>query len=93
MLRDSKSTVSVIALLASLFSAPVCAQQVAAASPNSPENVETVVVTGSRVITDIANSPTPVTAVSCRSAADHNPDKFFGRPEQAADFPEQLVEP
>src|SRR5215469_12857205 len=31
MLRDSKSTVSVIALLASLFSAPVCAQTVSAA--------------------------------------------------------------
>src|SRR5436190_2434924 len=30
MLRDSKSTVSVIALLASLFSAPVCAQQASA---------------------------------------------------------------
>ena len=59
MLRDSKSTVSVLALLASLFSAPVCAQQVAQAG-----SVESVTVTGSRVISDIANSPTPVTAVT-----------------------------
>ncbi|MBA2588876.1 MAG: TonB-dependent receptor plug domain-containing protein, partial [Alphaproteobacteria bacterium] len=65
MLRDSKSTVSVIALLTSLFSAPVCAQQVAAAAPgNTPESVESIVVTGSRVITDVANSPTPLTVVS-----------------------------
>jgi iron complex outermembrane receptor protein len=65
MLHDSKSTVSVIALLASLFSAPVCAQTVAAAaSGNNPESVESVIVTGSRVITDVANSPTPLTVVS-----------------------------
>src|SRR4051812_1177804 len=65
MLRDSKSTVSVLALLASLFSAPVCAQaQPAPARGQAPESTETVVVTGSRVISDIANSPTPITAVS-----------------------------
>jgi iron complex outermembrane receptor protein len=63
MLRDSKSTVSVIALLAGLFSAPVCAQT-APGSSGAPEGVETVVVTGSRVISDVANSPTPITAVS-----------------------------
>jgi outer membrane receptor protein involved in Fe transport len=59
MLRDSKSTVSVIALLTSLFSYPACAQQVAQAG-----SVESVTVTGSRVISDIANSPTPITAVN-----------------------------
>jgi iron complex outermembrane recepter protein len=69
MLRDSKTTVSVIALLASLFSAPVCAQTVSAASSASAQgtqtgSVESVVVTGSRVISDVANSPTPITAVS-----------------------------
>jgi outer membrane receptor protein involved in Fe transport len=57
MLRDSKSTVSVVALLAGLF----CAQQ---ASAQQEGSVESVVVTGSRVISDIANSPTPITAVS-----------------------------
>ncbi len=69
MLYDSKTSVSVIALLASLFSAPVCAQTVSAASSASAQgtqtgSVETVVVTGSRVISDTANSPTPITAVS-----------------------------
>jgi iron complex outermembrane recepter protein len=66
MLRDSKSTVSVLALLASLFSAPVCAQAQPAPARGqaTPESTETVVVTGSRVISDIANSPTPITAVS-----------------------------
>jgi iron complex outermembrane receptor protein len=76
MLRDSKSSVSILALLASLFSAPVCAQTVsavaavdgqaaqAAAAGTQPASVENITVTGSRVITDIANSPTPITAVS-----------------------------
>jgi len=64
MLRDSKSSVSVLALLASLFSAPVCAQQVAQAGGAQAGSVETVTVTGSRVISDIANSPTPITAIS-----------------------------
>ncbi len=65
MLRDSKSTVSVIALLAGLFSVPVCAQaQSAGAGQGTPESTESVVVTGSRVISDAANSPTPITAVS-----------------------------
>ena len=64
MLRDSKSTVSVIALLASLFSVPVCAQQASAQAGGTQETTETVTVTGSRVISDIANSPTPITAVS-----------------------------
>ena len=63
MLRDQKSTVSVLALLASLFSTSVCVQSASAQA--APEgSVETVTVTGSRVITDIANSPTPITAVS-----------------------------
>jgi outer membrane receptor protein involved in Fe transport len=67
MLRDSKSTVSVLALLASLFSAPVCAQAQPAAAGGgqaTPESTESVVVTGSRVISDAVNSPTPITAVS-----------------------------
>src|SRR5258706_14615370 len=65
MLRDSKSTVSVLALLASLFSAPVCAQQASAQAAGAQGgSVESVTVTGSRVISDIANSPTPITAVS-----------------------------
>jgi outer membrane receptor protein involved in Fe transport len=65
MLRDSKSTVSVIALLAGLFSYPACAQQASAQAGGTQEGtVETVVVTGSRVISDAANSPTPITAVS-----------------------------
>ena len=68
MLRDSKTTVSVIALLAGLFSAPVCAQaqpaQAGGGGQGASESVETVTVTGSRVISDIANSPTPITAVS-----------------------------
>src|SRR6202000_2877052 len=60
MLRDSKSTVSVIALLASVCSWPACAQTPPAEGPQAPE---TVVVTGSRVISDAANSPTPLTVV------------------------------
>jgi outer membrane receptor protein involved in Fe transport len=64
MLRDSKSTVSVIALLASLFSYPACAQPAAAGGGQEGGSVETVTVTGSRVISDIANSPTPITAVT-----------------------------
>ena len=63
MLRDSKTSVSVIALLASLFSYPACAQQASAQAGGTQEATETVTVTGSRVISDIANSPTPVTAV------------------------------
>src|SRR5436190_3561188 len=47
MLHDSKSTVSVIALLASLFSVPVCVQQASAQAGAAPEGpVETVTVTG-----------------------------------------------
>jgi iron complex outermembrane receptor protein len=65
MLRDSKSTVSVIALLAGLFSTPVCAQTAGSGGQDAQNSsVESVVVTGSRVISDVANSPTPITAVS-----------------------------
>src|SRR5258706_15417113 len=66
MLRDSKSTVSVLALLASLFSYPACAQPASGqvAQGTQGGSVESVTVTGSRVISDIANSPTPITAVS-----------------------------
>jgi iron complex outermembrane receptor protein len=68
MLRDPKSTVSVIALLASLFSYPACAQTAPGSSGEGQgaqnSGVESVVVTGSRVISDVANSPTPLTVVS-----------------------------
>ncbi|HKU63517.1 MAG TPA: TonB-dependent receptor [Rhizomicrobium sp.] len=65
MLRDSKSTVSVLALIVSFFSYPVCAQPAGAGGPGGQEGpVETITVTGSRVISDVANSPTPITAVS-----------------------------
>jgi iron complex outermembrane recepter protein len=80
MLRDSKSTVSVIALLASLFSWPACAQNASASAgesqgtqATSAEPVEAVVVTGSRVITNIANSPTPLTTVSTDQIAQMDP--------------------
>src|ERR1700748_2107459 len=57
MLANSKTSVSVIALLAGLSSSPAWAQ---GASPGT----ETVVVTGSRTISNIANSPTPLTTVT-----------------------------
>jgi outer membrane receptor protein involved in Fe transport len=57
MLANSKSTVSLIALLASLSSWPAYAQ-------SATGSTETIVVTGSRVITNIANSPTPLTTLS-----------------------------
>src|SRR3954467_4609303 len=57
MLSNSHSTVSLIALLASLSSWPAYAQ-------SASESTETVVVTGPRVITNIANSPTPLTTLS-----------------------------
>src|SRR5271154_4117666 len=44
MLRDSKTSVSVIALLASLFSAPVCAQTVSAASSAGGQDTQTASV-------------------------------------------------
>ena len=87
-----------IALLASLFSAPVCAQTVSAAvdgqagqaaAAGTPESVETITVTGSRVISDVANSPTPMTVVSTDQLLTTTPTDHRGRLEQAADFPEQ----
>ncbi len=57
MLANSKTTVSLIALCASLASLPAHAQKAA-------EQTESIVVTGSRVITNIANSPTPLTTLS-----------------------------
>jgi iron complex outermembrane receptor protein len=65
-----KNSVSVLALLlgSGLFGLTPVHAQPAGAAPSGPAQgglgVETVVVTGSRVITDIANSPTPITAVS-----------------------------
>ena len=85
MLRDSKTSVSVIALLASLFSAPVCAQTVTAAvdgqagqaaAAGTQQSVETITVTGSRVISDIANSPTPMTAVSAEQLLTTTPSNL-----------------
>lgn len=67
MLRYSKTTMSVIALLAGQLSYPVFAQEVAAGNAGqapTAEPVDTVVVTGSRVITNAASSPTPLTVVS-----------------------------
>ncbi|HKU54755.1 MAG TPA: TonB-dependent receptor [Rhizomicrobium sp.] len=75
MLRDSKSTVSVIALLAGLFSYPACAQP-ASAGGGQEASVETVTVTGSRVISDIANSPTPITAVSAQQLLTTTPSNI-----------------
>jgi iron complex outermembrane recepter protein len=66
MLANSKTGVSVIALLAGLASSPVWAQ---GASPGT----ETVVVTGSRVISNIANSPTPLTTLSASDLSQMTP--------------------
>jgi iron complex outermembrane receptor protein len=78
MLRDSKTTVSIIALLAGLFSYPACAQTAAGSSgaQGTPESVESVVVTGSRVITDVANSPTPLTVVSTQQLLTTTPSNI-----------------
>jgi outer membrane receptor protein involved in Fe transport len=73
MLRDSKSTVSVLALFASLFSASVCVQPASAQQTAAEGPVENIVVTGSRVISDIANSPTPVTAVNAQQLLSTTP--------------------
>ena len=75
MLRDSKSTVSIIALFAGLFSYPACAQTTGDAQ-GAQDTVENVVVTGSRVISDVANSPTPVTAVSAEQLETTTPSNF-----------------
>ena len=66
MRANSKSSTSVIALLASLASSPVWAQ---GASPGT----ETVVVTGSRTISNIANSPTPLTTLSASDLSQMTP--------------------
>ena len=57
MLSNSKSTVSLIALLASLSSWPAFAQ-------NASGTTESITVTGSRVISNIENSPTPLTTLT-----------------------------
>jgi iron complex outermembrane receptor protein len=66
MRANSKSSVSVIALLAGLSASPVWAQ---GASPGT----ETVVVTGSRTISNIANSPTPLTTLSASDLSQMTP--------------------
>lgn len=73
MLHDSKSTVSIVALLAGLFSYPVCAQPSGQGAQEA--SVESVVVTGSRVIADAANSPTPLTVVSVEQLQATTPSK------------------
>ena len=72
VLHNSKSTVSVLALFAGLFSWPACAQT----SPSGGQGSETVVVTGSRVISDAANSPTPLTVVSAEQLLSTTPSNF-----------------
>ncbi|HEY4076588.1 MAG TPA: TonB-dependent receptor [Rhizomicrobium sp.] len=60
-----RSSVSVLALLLGTTSLLGISQVHAQpADASAPQNVEAVVVTGSRVISDIANSPTPITAVT-----------------------------
>jgi iron complex outermembrane receptor protein len=66
MLANSRTSVSVIALLAGLASAPAWAQ------PASP-GTETVIVTGSRVISNIANSPTPLTTLTASDLSQMTP--------------------
>ncbi len=57
MRANSKSTVSLIALVASLSSWPAFAQ-------NASGTTEQITVTGSRVISNIENSPTPLTTLT-----------------------------
>ena len=64
MSRNPKNTVSVIALLFGAMSAPVCLAQETPSSATDATPMETVVVTGSRVISNAASSPTPLTEVS-----------------------------
>jgi iron complex outermembrane receptor protein len=62
-----RNSVSVLALLlgtTTLFG--ISQVQAQPADASAPQNVEAVIVTGSRVITDIANSPTPITAVNAQ---------------------------
>jgi outer membrane receptor protein involved in Fe transport len=66
MLANFRSSVSVIALLAGLSSSPAWAQ-------NASPGTETVVVTGSRVISNIANSPTPLTTLSASDLSQMTP--------------------
>ncbi|HJR56919.1 MAG TPA: TonB-dependent receptor [Rhizomicrobium sp.] len=81
MLRDSKSTVSVVALLASLFTYPVCAQPASgqAGGGQDAQDIafENVVVTGSRVIQDAAQSPTPLTIVSTQQLLETTPSNLM----------------
>ena len=89
MLKNSVSVLAMLLGTTSLFGV----SQVHAQPADAPQGVETVTVTGSRVISDIANSPTPITAVSTEQLLTTTPTNHRGRLEQAADFPEQRVEP
>ena len=72
---NHKNSVSLLALILGAFSsAPALAQtDTQTAQAGNQQSVETVVVTGSRVITDISNSPTPLTVVSADELARTTP--------------------
>ena len=55
------------------MTAAVDGQAGQAAAAGTQQSVETITVTGSRVISDIANSPTPITAVSSGQLLDTTP--------------------
>ena len=80
-----KTSTSILAMLASIFAVH------AANAQTTPETSEQIVVTGSRVISDAANSPTPITAVNTEQLLTTTPTQPCGRPEQAAGFPEQRL--
>lgn len=66
MLANSRTGVSLIALLASLASGSAYAQ-------NASPPTETITVTGSRVISNIENSPTPLTTLTSADLAQFDP--------------------
>jgi iron complex outermembrane receptor protein len=71
-----KNSVSLLALLlgtTTIFGVSQVQAQPAGNGAAPAQSVETVTVTGSRVITDIANSPTPITAVSTEQLLNTTP--------------------
>ena len=54
-------------------SSPACAQQAAAAKADSADNLDEIVVTGSRVIKNGNDSPTPLTVVGTEDLAEVHP--------------------
>ncbi len=65
----------------------VALPNVAQAQQSAANTIEDVVVTGSRVISDAANSPTPLTIISADDLKATTPDRHPRRLEQAADLP------